>query len=100
MTKKKGKIDNAYLTRSEYASTLDFSFWIISIGEQIESLTVEAGGEMQSSKLDDKLFVRRRLPFKNICLFSTQIDELNAFDVGDESSKLLTLKSWLSLLLI
>lgn len=64
------------------------------------SLAVDAGGEMQSSKLDDKLFVRRRFPFKSICRFSTQIDELNALHGGDESSKLVTWKSLLSFLLI
>lgn len=61
------------------------------------SLTVDAGGEMQSSKLDDKLFVRRRLTLKIICLFSTPIDVLND---SDESKKLVTLKSLLSNLLI
>lgn len=92
-------VENSYRTRSEYASTFDFSFWIISMGEQMVSLVVDAGGEMQSSKLDDKLFVRRRLFLNIICLFSIpQIDALNAF--GDVSSKLVTVKSWLSFLLI
>lgn len=51
-----------YRTRSEYASTLDFSFRIISMGEQMASLDVDVNGVKQSSRLDDKLLARWRLP--------------------------------------